>query len=196
MQPRQALGEEQGVPRDGSECRGRRSGERGEGSADHARGRGVPDDPRRVGHERVDRDGRRATSGPTVTGIQTAITLYTLVMATLMITGGKIGAILGRKRAFTIGCVIYGVRIVDDRARAEPRRADDRLVVPRRRRRGADHARRSSRWSPSNFAQGGPPAGLRPGRRRRRDRRRGSARSSAACSPPTGRGATCSSARC
>jgi MFS family permease len=43
-----------------------------------------------------------------VTGIQTAITLYTLVMATLMITGGKIGALIGRKRAFAIGCVIYG----------------------------------------------------------------------------------------
>ena len=43
----------------------------------------------------------------TVTGIQTAITLYTLVMASLMITGGKIGEILGRKRAFTIGCVVY-----------------------------------------------------------------------------------------
>jgi len=46
--------------------------------------------------------------GTTVTGIQTAITLYTLVMASLMITGGKLGQILGRKRAFTIGCVIYG----------------------------------------------------------------------------------------
>jgi MFS family permease len=45
--------------------------------------------------------------GTTVTGIQTAITMYTLVMAALMITGGKMGAILGRKRAFTIGCVIY-----------------------------------------------------------------------------------------
>jgi MFS family permease len=44
----------------------------------------------------------------TVTGIQTAITLYTLVMASLMITGGKIGQILGRKRAFAIGCIIYG----------------------------------------------------------------------------------------
>ena len=47
--------------------------------------------------------------GTTVTGIQTAITLYTLVMASLMITGGKIGEIIGRKRAFTIGCVIYSV---------------------------------------------------------------------------------------
>ncbi|GAA4361491.1 MFS transporter [Angustibacter luteus] len=46
--------------------------------------------------------------GTTVTGIQTAITLYTLVMASLMITGGKIGQIVGRKRAFGIGCVIYG----------------------------------------------------------------------------------------
>src|SRR3954453_9045482 len=45
--------------------------------------------------------------GTTVTGIQTAITLYTLVMAALMITGGRMGAILGRKRAFPIGCVIY-----------------------------------------------------------------------------------------
>jgi MFS family permease len=47
--------------------------------------------------------------GTTVSGIQTAITLYTLVMATLMITGGKVGAILGRRRAFSIGCVIYGL---------------------------------------------------------------------------------------
>ena len=46
--------------------------------------------------------------GTTVTGIQGAITAYTLVMAALMITGAKIGAMIGRKRAFTIGCVIYG----------------------------------------------------------------------------------------
>src|SRR3954447_12345751 len=45
--------------------------------------------------------------GTTVTGIQTAITLYTLVMASLMVTGGKIGEILGRKRTFAIGCIIY-----------------------------------------------------------------------------------------
>jgi EmrB/QacA subfamily drug resistance transporter len=46
--------------------------------------------------------------GTTITGIQTAITLYTLVMATLMITGGKIGSLIGRRRAFAIGCVVYG----------------------------------------------------------------------------------------
>ena len=44
----------------------------------------------------------------TVTGIQTAITLYTLVMASLMITGGKVDQIIGVKRGFAIGCVIYG----------------------------------------------------------------------------------------
>lgn len=46
--------------------------------------------------------------GTTIVGIQTAITLYTLVMATLMITGGKIGSLIGRRRAFSIGCVVYG----------------------------------------------------------------------------------------
>src|SRR5215216_6961924 len=46
--------------------------------------------------------------GTTVTGIQGAITAYTLVMASLMIIGAKIGALIGRKRAFAIGCVIYG----------------------------------------------------------------------------------------
>ena len=45
--------------------------------------------------------------GTTVTGIETAITLYTLVMASFMITG-KIGQIVGRKRAFAIGCVLDG----------------------------------------------------------------------------------------
>ena len=46
--------------------------------------------------------------GTTVTGIQAAITLYTLVMAALTITCAKIGAIVGRKRVFAIGCVVYG----------------------------------------------------------------------------------------
>ncbi|MGW6874859.1 MFS transporter [Streptomyces xanthophaeus] len=46
--------------------------------------------------------------GTTVTGIQGAITAYTLVMAMFMIPGGKVGALIGHKRAFLIGCVIYG----------------------------------------------------------------------------------------
>jgi MFS family permease len=47
--------------------------------------------------------------GTSVTGIQGAITLYTLVMAMLMVTGGKVGSMIGRRRAFMIGCVIYGM---------------------------------------------------------------------------------------
>jgi EmrB/QacA subfamily drug resistance transporter len=44
----------------------------------------------------------------TVTTIQAVITLYSLVMAALMITGGKLGDLWGRRRVFTIGLVIYG----------------------------------------------------------------------------------------
>src|SRR6188508_835184 len=45
----------------------------------------------------------------TVTTIQAVITLYSLTMAALMITGGKLGDLWGRRRAFRIGLVIYGV---------------------------------------------------------------------------------------
>ena len=44
-----------------------------------------------------------------IQGVQTAITLYTLVMAAFMLLGAKLGDILGRNRAFAIGLVIYGV---------------------------------------------------------------------------------------
>jgi MFS family permease len=43
----------------------------------------------------------------TVTTIQAVIALYALVMAGLMLTGGKLGDLWGRRRAFTIGLVIY-----------------------------------------------------------------------------------------
>ena len=43
----------------------------------------------------------------TVTTIQAVITLYCLVMAMLMLTGGKIGDMIGRRRAFVIGLIIY-----------------------------------------------------------------------------------------
>jgi len=42
-----------------------------------------------------------------ITGIQSAIVLYTLVMAMLMVTGGKVGSMIGRKRAFLVGLLIY-----------------------------------------------------------------------------------------
>lgn len=44
-----------------------------------------------------------------VSSLQAAITFYTLTMAALMLTGGKLGDILGRLKAFKIGAVIYGI---------------------------------------------------------------------------------------
>ena len=45
----------------------------------------------------------------TVQGVQVAITLFLLVMAALMIPGGKVTDIWGRKRCFTLGLTIYGI---------------------------------------------------------------------------------------
>ena len=46
--------------------------------------------------------------GTTVIGVQTAITLFTLTMAALMIPGSKVTDILGRKPCFRIGLAVYG----------------------------------------------------------------------------------------
>src|SRR4051794_28195977 len=45
----------------------------------------------------------------TVKGVQTAITIFLLVMAALMIPGGKLCDRIGRKKCFTIGLRIYAV---------------------------------------------------------------------------------------
>lgn len=45
----------------------------------------------------------------TVTAIQAVITIYTLVMAAFLVTGGKVGDLVGRRRAFAAGLVIYGI---------------------------------------------------------------------------------------
>src|SRR5256885_17183748 len=58
----------------------------------------------------------------TITGIQTAITLYTLVMAAFMITGGEIGQNIGRRRAVAIGCIVYGRGAVVTALSPHPRR--------------------------------------------------------------------------
>ncbi|MGW2617490.1 MFS transporter [Streptomyces sp. NPDC001500] len=42
-----------------------------------------------------------------VTAIQAVITLYALVMAAFMITGGRLGDIFGRRRLFLFGLVVY-----------------------------------------------------------------------------------------
>ena len=45
----------------------------------------------------------------TVVGMQTAITVYTLVMAAFMLIGGKLGERWGVKRGYMIGMLVYGV---------------------------------------------------------------------------------------
>ena len=45
----------------------------------------------------------------TVAGVQTAITLFTLTMAALMIPGSKLTDIWGRKRCFMLGLLVYAV---------------------------------------------------------------------------------------
>ena len=47
--------------------------------------------------------------GTSITGMQAAITFYALTMAAFMLTGGKLGDLMGRARAFKIGAVIYGI---------------------------------------------------------------------------------------
>ena len=45
----------------------------------------------------------------TLKNVQWAITIYSLIMAAFMLIGGKIGDIYGRKKAFIIGLIIYGI---------------------------------------------------------------------------------------
>src|ERR687897_3381248 len=45
----------------------------------------------------------------TVQGVQIAITVFLLVMAALMIPGGKLTDRWGRKRCFLLGLTVYGV---------------------------------------------------------------------------------------
>ncbi|GAB2809943.1 MFS transporter [Lentzea nigeriaca] len=49
-----------------------------------------------------------ADLGTTITGVQTTITLFTLVMAALMVPGSKLTDICGRRRCFVLGLAIYG----------------------------------------------------------------------------------------
>src|SRR4029450_13218097 len=50
-----------------------------------------------------------ADLGTNVSGVQTAITAFTLTMAALMIPGSKLTDIWGRKFCFRLGLMIYGV---------------------------------------------------------------------------------------
>ena len=48
----------------------------------------------------------------TVSAIQIIITVYALTMASLMLLGSKMQDVVGRKKAFLIGAVIFGIGTV------------------------------------------------------------------------------------
>lgn len=47
--------------------------------------------------------------GTTVSGVQAAVTIYALVMASFMLLGGKLGDIYGMKKTFIVGMFFYGI---------------------------------------------------------------------------------------
>ena len=109
----------------------------------------------------------------TVTKMQLAIATYTLTMAALMMIGGKIGDIIGRRRAFRIGLGLFGLGAGITAAAPNIDRADHGLVDHRGDGRGADDPG-------GRGADRAQLPGPRPGDRlrdyRRRDRRLGSGR--------------------
>ena len=73
----------------------------------------------------------------TVTGVQAAITAYTLVMAAFMLVGAKLGDIWGRDRAFAVGLAVYGLGSLTTALSPNLVRPALRLVARRRARRRA-----------------------------------------------------------
>ena len=73
----------------------------------------------------------------TVKGVQTAITLFLLIMAILMIPCSKLTDRWGRKRCFTAGLTLYGIGALLSAVAPGPRRADPREFGVRGRRHGA-----------------------------------------------------------
>ena len=121
--------------------------------------------------------------------------MYTLVMASLMITGGRMGAILGRKRAFTIGCVIYACGSMTTALAPNLAVLLFGWSFLEGVGRGVGDAgdRVAGRLE---LREGGPTEGVWNGRGRGRDRGGCGPTDRRACSRRTGRGATCSWARC
>ena len=72
----------------------------------------------------------------TVQGVQTAITLFLLVMAALMIPGSKLSDRWGRKRCFIVGLIVYGVGALLSAVARRARHPDPRQLDLRRRRLG------------------------------------------------------------
>ena len=108
----------------------------------------------------------------TVTGVQLAITAYTLVMAAFMLVGAKLGDIWGRDRAFAIGLAVYGLGSLTTALSPNLVRPAVRLVARRGARRGARDPGHRRAGRGQLRGQGARPR-LRDHRRRRRRGDRG-----------------------
>jgi MFS family permease len=80
----------------------------------------------------------------TVQGIQVAITIFLLVMAALMIPGGKLTDRYGRKRCFTVGLVVYAIGALLSAAADPGTSRRPRVQAMRHRRRSSKSATRSA----------------------------------------------------
>ena len=94
--------------------------------------------------------------------------------AAFILIGGKLGDLIGRKRAYVLGLLGYAVGAAGDGAGPEPDRSHHLLGAGRRAGRLAAAAVHAVAH-PRQLRRSGPDEGLRPGRRRGRDRRRGRA---------------------
>ena len=46
--------------------------------------------------------------GASLSGLEWTVNIYTLTFAVLLVTGGRLGDILGRRRMFVVGLVLFG----------------------------------------------------------------------------------------
>ena len=92
---------------------------------------------RRLQHERHDQRHQRRTWTPPSRAYRSRSRIFLLVMAALMIPGGKLTDRYGRKRCFTAGLVLYGIGALLSAVVARPGRAHPRQLDPRGRRHGA-----------------------------------------------------------
>ena len=137
----------------------------------------------------------RKDLGFSAVDLQWVVNAYTLTFAGFLLLGGRAADLLGRRRVFVAGLLLFAARLAGRRPVDQPGHADRRARGPgaRRRRRRAGHAgdhhhhvRRGLRAQPRARLLG------RDGRRRRIDR----ASCSAACSPSCWAGSGSSSSTC
>ena len=121
-----------------------------------------------------------------ISSLEWTVNAYTLTFAVLLVTGGRLGDIFGRRRGFITGVVIFGLSSLFIAFSQSGRMADRRPRGPGRRRRVHDagdaldhHQRLPARTSAARRSAPGPAS------RRWRSR---SAPSSAASSSRTSRG--------